>query len=139
MTQVDFYILNSSDTYSFSCKLTEKIYMQNLPIYIHCPTIESVALLNRRLWIERPSSYIPHDTINNDISEQPVLIGSVDNPEISIHHVLINLAINVPHFFSRFERVLEIVGHEEFEKKNGRERFRFYKERGYPLQTHNIG
>ena len=44
----------------------------------------------------------------------------------------------VPEFFSRFERVAELVENDEQQRHHGRERFRFYKERGYPLQTHNV-
>jgi DNA polymerase-3 subunit chi len=52
--------------------------------------------------------------------------------------VLINLASEVPEFFSRFERLIECVDHEESVKAAGRQRFRFYREHGYPLNTHNI-
>jgi DNA polymerase-3 subunit chi len=54
------------------------------------------------------------------------------------HEVMINLAHPVPSFFSRFERVLEVVPAQEEPRTLARERFRFYKERGYPLESHDI-
>ena len=63
------------------------------------------------------------------------MIGHDENtPEFS--DVLINLSSEVPLFFSRFERVTEIIG--LLDKASGRERFRFYRDRGYPLKSHTI-
>ncbi len=53
--------------------------------------------------------------------------------------VLINLDPAPPPFFSRFERLAEIVGTEAADAAAGRERYRFYRERGYELRTHNLG
>jgi len=44
----------------------------------------------------------------------------------------------VPAWFSRFTRIAELVGAAEDDKARGRERFRYYRERGYPLETHNL-
>ena len=52
--------------------------------------------------------------------------------------VLINLTPAVPLFFSRFARVAEIVGQDEDSKLSARERFRFYRDRGYALESHTI-
>ena len=49
--------------------------------------------------------------------------------------VLINLHAAPPPFFSRFERLAEIVGADEADAAAARERFRFYRERGYELRT----
>jgi len=37
-------------------------------------------------------------------------------------------------FFSRFERVIEIVTQDENDARLGRERYSFYKDRGYELR-----
>ena len=52
--------------------------------------------------------------------------------------VLINLRADPPSFFSRFERLAEIVGIDETDVEAGRTRFRFYRERGYELRTHSL-
>jgi DNA polymerase-3 subunit chi len=52
--------------------------------------------------------------------------------------VLVNLSAEPAPFFSRFERLAEIVGVGEAEVAAGRERFRFYRERGYELRAHNL-
>jgi len=57
---------------------------------------------------------------------------------LDIHDVLINLSQQTPDCFARFERFAELVNQDESIKQAGRERFKFYKSRGYPLNTHKI-
>jgi len=52
--------------------------------------------------------------------------------------VLINLHASPPPFFSRFERLIEIIGMDEAGMAAGRERWRFYAQRGYALRSHNL-
>ena len=69
----------------------------------------------------------------------PILIGdaSVTDPEQEFD-VLINLAPAVPEFFSRFERLVECVDQDAQITARSRERYRFYRDRGYALKMHNI-
>ena len=45
----------------------------------------------------------------------------------------------VPAQFARFERLLEVVGNEHEELAAGRERYRFYRDRGYALNNYKQG
>jgi DNA polymerase III subunit chi len=55
--------------------------------------------------------------------------------DIAHYDLLINLDEQWPPFFARFERLVEIVGTDEDNKALARQRYKFYKERGYPLNT----
>ena len=52
---------------------------------------------------------------------------------------LFNLSFEVPPNFSRFTSVIEVVGQDEAERHAGRERVRFYKDRGYDVQYFDLG
>jgi DNA polymerase-3 subunit chi len=52
--------------------------------------------------------------------------------------VLINLHALPPPFFSRFERLAEIVSRDEVERAAGRERWKFYKARGYEIRSYDL-
>jgi DNA polymerase-3 subunit chi len=52
--------------------------------------------------------------------------------------IIINLDQEPPSVFSRFDRLLEIVTSEETDLKASRLRYRYYKERGYDLVTHDL-
>jgi DNA polymerase-3 subunit chi len=47
-----------------------------------------------------------------------------------------NLGHALPASFASFERLLELVGTDAEELQAGRERYRFYRDRGYPLANH---
>jgi DNA polymerase-3 subunit chi len=85
-----------------------------------------------------PGSFVPHGIDGScDPAVNPVIIGhNTTNDEE--HDVLINLAGGVPGFFSRFERVAEIIDKEPQVIADGRDRFRFYRDRGYALNKHDI-
>ena len=69
---------------------------------------------------------------------EPVVLSHALEPTDREWDVLINMADDVPEFFSRYHRVAEVVDKETGRRDAGRERFRFYRERGYELHTHNV-
>lgn len=141
MTKVDFYLLgNDGDSRElFACRLTEKAWRLGHRVYLLAPDQVSANELDELLWTFSQGSFVPHAVCRKetDVEQHPVLIGHGEPPS-GLTDVLISLAPDVPAWFSRFTRVAEMVGANENEKASARERFRFYRERGYPLETHNL-
>ena len=141
MTRIDFYIVDSNKAVSRSltaCRLAEKAYSLDNRVYIHTASLSEADKLNDLLWTYRAGSFVPHQRFEpSNEQDCPVLIGHVDAPE-GINEVLINLDAAVPMFFSRFERVVEIVNQDETLRQQARDRFTFYRDRGYDLHTHNL-
>lgn len=141
MTRIDFYIVDSKEADSqalIACRLAEKAYSLDNQIYIHTACETQTHDLDDLLWTYRAGSFIPHQRFDATAEQNcPVIIGHVEAPE-SINQVLINLDSAVPMFFSRFERVVEIVNQDEAMRQQARDRFKFYRDRGYDLHTHNL-
>jgi len=143
MTRVDFYILESAAPDAgalVACRLAEKAYGLGHRVYIHADDGASARELDELLWTYRAGSFVPHGLYDPQAepAPAPVLIGAEEGPE-GHADVLINLAGEVPMFFSRFERVAEVISGDAEARQRGRERFRFYRERGYDLETHKLG
>lgn len=145
MTRIDFYIIESGSeeaTNTFICRLTEKIWSQNNATYIHTMDEQQATQYDELLWTFHDSSFIPHQLTSPEApspSAKTVLIGYKSNANITEHHdVLINLHHEAPSFFSQFERVAEIITTDETSKVKGRERYQFYRDRGYALETHKM-
>lgn len=141
MTQVDFYILPATEPeaqLNFVCRLTEKVLRKGHQIYIQAADEAQAKEIDRLLWEFRPDSFIPHlMVVDEKIQEVPVAIGHSE--DCAHHHdVMINLCHHVPDHFSRFERVAEIVFQQENLLKAKRDDWRFYKERGYALNRHDM-
>ena len=138
MTKVDFYILQSGSREHPACKLIEKAFGLGHRIYVHAGSEEQLEKIDNLLWTYRPGSFIPHQRYQSDSGENsPVQLGIHEAPNVD-SDVLINLAPEVPLFFSRFQRVAELVGSDEQAKVLGRQNYQFYRDRGYSLNTHNL-
>ena len=139
MTDIDFYILDNDPPLGrekMACRLAEKIYKLGRTVFIHTDSATDSQKLDDLLWIFRDGSFVPHALAGQTAGmPAPVIISHDDKPHTHTD-VLINLSTEVPLFFSRFDRVTEIIGQQD--KATGRERFRFYRDRGYPLKSHNI-
>lgn len=141
MTRVDFYVLPDDLPGSrerFVCRLADIAHRRGQRVYVFTQTEDQVRALDNLMWSFRAGSFVPHEIYPTEVpSDTPILIGHVGVPDNS-HEVLINLADNVPSFFSRFERVAEVVNQDASIKHASRERFRFYRDRGYALESHNL-
>ncbi|MBF0266894.1 MAG: DNA polymerase III subunit chi [Gammaproteobacteria bacterium] len=86
----------------------------------------------------------PEQQLDSDKYNFPVIINTpTKNIDINLNRkrkeeLLINLDEQIPLYFSRFHRFAEIISKQETAKSQARKRYKFYKDRGYPLITHEI-
>ena len=144
MTRVDFYILDrpgNDARLTAACRIAEKAVGQQHEVLINTGSDADNARLDELLWTFSQGSFLPHRVISDNPGTdegEPVLIGCGREPTDGSWDLLINLAPEVPDFFGRFSRVAELVGAGDNDKEAGRERFRYYRDRGYELHTHHI-
>lgn len=137
MTRIDFYI-EAVDKVEVACRLVTKAVAQKLRVLIFSSDEERLQRANKLLWTQPAIGFIPHCMAHEPIAvETPVLLArTADNPPHD--QVLVNLDDQWPASFARFERLVEIVSQDESDKEAARLRFRFYKDRGYKIETHNL-
>lgn len=152
MTRIDFYSLDAGsrgDRFLLTCRLVERIHQpgpggQSGPgdrptprIHIQLSDPVQVERLDRLLWTFEDQSFLPHGRLGQiDPDLTPILIGA--EPLSDHDQVLINLDLAVPPAFARFERLCEPLDTDPAVTTAGRERYRFYRDRGYPLHHHQI-
>jgi DNA polymerase-3 subunit chi len=137
MTRIDFHS-NVPDKLGYACRLVRKARAANCNIVLLTESREDLAALDERLWTFSELDFIPHVHAADPLaSATPVILADSDDAELPHHHVLINLSARTPTHFARFERMFEIISSDETDKAAGRERYRFYQQRGYPL-THFV-
>ncbi len=138
MTKVDFHILPSiqeEDRLLYVARLTQKARSQSLNVLIAVEDGSHKSALSTALWNLSSESFLAHESIE----ENHCSIQISENNNCGEHHqVLINLRKQTPDYFSRFERVFEVVSQEPSVLATSRERYRFYKDRGYPLSQHDL-
>lgn len=136
MTKVDFYT-GSADKLRTACQLSQKAMQNGLRVLLHVPDDETADQLDKLLWHYPPTAFLPHCRGHEaEAASMPVVIGRDDSFPHS--QLLISLHTDCLPFFSRFERVIEIVSQDDADAKLGRERYKFYKDRGYELRHFDL-
>jgi DNA polymerase-3 subunit chi len=145
MTRIDFYILpeatqTNGDTVMTVCRLCEKAAASGARVYVRVPQPQLADEIDGALWSFKQGGFLSHERDSGKPSDDPqptILIGNGE-PPATHHGILFNLGADVPLYFSRFERVLEIVPASPADRASSRERFKFYRDRGYELKTNNL-
>lgn len=137
MTSIDFYT-HVTDRYEVVGKLVAKALVQHGSVRVVTRDAESTEALDRLLWLQPATGFLPHCRLGSRLAgETPILVDHLLEHE-GPAAVLINLNDSPPPFFSRFERLAEVVGTDEAGAATARERYRFYRERGYGLRSYNL-
>ncbi len=144
MTEINFYISGYNTLRSrilLACRLVEKAREHKLQVHIHTDGYNTTKQMDEMLWIWKESSFIPHiSDISNDLTNpfsEPVSIASDYAPTKHCDY-LINLSNQIPEFFSRYTKMAEIINQNESILTGGRERYSFYKNRGYTLNYYQL-
>jgi len=133
MTKVDFYT-SSKDKLRTACQLSHKAMQNGIRAVISLPDENTRNALDKLLWHFPPTAFIPHCMSEAEEAVEMPVVMSLGSDKLPHFDLLISLHHECLPFFSRFERVIEIVGYEADDKQKGRDRFKFYKDRGYELR-----
>ena len=148
MTRIDFYVQNRANQIAHEhliCKITEKAWQNQHAIFLLCSNTEQVDRFDELLWTFSETSFIPHSPIcdgdgdSDSDSDRKVVILSSERKTLRNYEVLINLTTDVPEHAGKFVRVIESTGYNEAMREDARKKYKYYKDRGYPIFTHEIG
>lgn len=137
MTQIDFYT-HVQDKQQLACKLSAKALEQGLRVLILTPDERSAVKLDQLLWSISATGFLPHCRARSPLVEVTPVIVDHDPGELVHDEILLNMGDMRPAFFSRFQRLIEIVTMDDADRQAARERFRFYRDRGYEIRSHDM-
>lgn len=135
MTQVDFHF-HVPDRLDYACRLARKVYLRELKLVVVGQT-RLLREFDQRLWTFAPLEFVPHCGCADALAASTPVVLAEDATQAPHYEVLLNLTGDVPAEFARFERVLEVVGSDPDEVAGARERYRFYRDRGYTLNNYD--
>ncbi len=138
---IDFYILDAASKQKallFACQLLEKLYQSKQRIYLHTDALDDAEKLDALLWTYREDSFLPHQLFVADAkSRAPILIG-YEIANIPAHDILFNLSSAVPTFYRDAKHIIELVFADNTQQQLARERYKYYRDQGLTLNTHQI-
>lgn len=148
MTQVVFYH-DADNKIAVAARLAQKGVAAGKRLLLLVADAETAAQADRSLWTFAPYSFVAHACADSPLAaESPVLIAPQrDFPRLQKNnanatlrfHILINLDTAMPEGIADFERVIEIVTHDDNDKAAARERFKAYRALGCELNAHRLG
>jgi DNA polymerase-3 subunit chi len=137
MTQISFFH-GARDRLQAVTAWLARACSEGRQIMVYVPALDRNDQLDRLLWTQPATGFTPHCRAGDPLeSETPIILAQdLANP---LHDTcLVNLSNEIPPGFSRFQQLIEIISIEDEDRLPGRERFRFYRERGYPLEDRDI-
>ena len=137
MTQIDFYF-HVENKLQTACVLSAKAHARGLKVLAFCADVATSQKFSRMLWTAPAVSFIPHCTPDDRLAAVTPVIVDHEGSNLLHDEVLINLRAEWPPFFSRFQRLIEIVSLDDADRGHARERFKFYRDRGYAIQSHDL-
>jgi DNA polymerase-3 subunit chi len=137
MTRIDFHS-NVADKIGYACRLVRKARAANCQVVLYADDRAQMKALDEALWTFSELDFLPHVMAGDALSPRtPIILADENSNELPHHQILINLSAATPANFAQFERMFEIVTPETVDASAGRERYRYYQQRGYPL-THFV-
>ncbi|HSI22139.1 MAG TPA: DNA polymerase III subunit chi [Methylophilaceae bacterium] len=137
MTRIDFYF-NVMDKFRQVAELAHHALNRQRRLFIYTTDVKAAAALESALWSQPPTGFLPHCRSDHALGPETPIIIDWQGQNLLHDDILINLTPEHPPFFSRFKGLIEVVGVEEDDRSNARSRFRFYRERGYEIKSHDV-
>lgn len=138
MTEIAFHF-NAPDKLAYACRLLRKACAKGTRTAV-TGSPELLEALDQALWTFSPLDFVAHcrsDAPAGMLAASPVVLV----PSLASAPVLptaVNLGAGVPPGFERFERLVEVVGMDDDDRLNARQRWKHYAERGYTIVRHDL-
>jgi DNA polymerase III subunit chi len=137
VTRVQF-LHSAPDRLAATAEWLRQAWQRRQPVLVYVPRAEEADRLDRLLWTQPATGFIPHCTANSSLATETPILLTRDLDQVPHDGCLVNLADELPPGFARFEELVEIVSTADSDRLPARERFRFYRERGYALDARDI-
>jgi len=137
MTRVEFFV-NVPDKHAIIAEICEKAVNKGRQITVFTQDEAMNKALQQQLWQYSATSFLTNAQPNTLNSQFSAILLDSSGEKLLQDDVLINLQMQHPPFFSRFRHLVELVGVDEDDKIAARVRYKFYKDRGYEVNTRNM-
>jgi DNA polymerase-3 subunit chi len=137
VTTIDFYT-KVSDRIDTASRVCAKALQRGLRVMILTPDEETTQRVDRLLWTTPATGFLPHVRAAHPLAAVTPIIVDHDLSGVERDELLLNFRYDTPEVFSHFQRLVEIVTTEADDAAAARQRYRFYRDRGYEIRTHDL-
>lgn len=137
MTEIKFFF-NVDNKLNFACKMAKRAYDDGRKLIVYAPSPKLADEFDRLLWTFSQLSFVPHVKAGHPLAAETPIVIANDDSGLTHHDSLLNIGDDPPPFFSRFDALREVVSSNADDRARARERVRFYKSRGFDVQTKDM-
>lgn len=138
MTNVAFHF-NVMDKIFYACRLLRKATRQGAKVTVTGDNY-SLGQIDDALWTFDQLEFLPHCDAEapKAVLSRTNIVLAKDVRQSPHADVLVNLGVEMPTGFERYLRLIELVGVDQSDRGQARQRWRHYSSRGYPIQTYEV-
>ncbi|MGQ0385220.1 MAG: DNA polymerase III subunit chi [Gammaproteobacteria bacterium] len=144
--RVDFYVLATAEPGArlrFACRLVEKAWLRRHRVRVQFDPGGELEAFDELLWTFSDRAFVPHHRLGSSeevpgLWPAPVVLADADAPDPGDGDLIVNLAAASP-AVEGWQRIADVVDADAARRRQGRERFRRYRECGLEPQTHEMG
>ncbi|MGB8856751.1 MAG: DNA polymerase III subunit chi [Burkholderiales bacterium] len=137
MTEILFYTHVENKLHT-ACEISSKVLRSKRKMLVFAQDESAAAKIDRLLWTIPAVGFMPHCDAEHPLATETPIVISCDPDKLAFDDVLLNLHDEVQPFFSRYQRVIEIVSTDPADSAAARARYKFYKDRGYSITSHDL-
>lgn len=137
MTEILFYT-HVENKFHTACEISHKVLRSKRKMLVFVEDESAAAKIDRLLWTIPALGFLPHCDVADPLAGETPIVISSDASKLAFDDVLLNLHEDVQAFFSRYQRVIEIVSTDAADVAAARARYKFYKDRGYSITSHDL-
>lgn len=133
MTRVIFYS-NLTDKQVALSVLVQKALVKRHSVTVLAESEQAASVFSESLWRSNPTSFFPNVLASHALAKETPVVMDWQEKQLCQDDILINLTQKQLTTFSRFRQLIELVSTEEQDKELARQRYIFYRDRGYEIR-----
>jgi len=137
VTHIEF-LHDAPDRVAAAADWLRGAFRKRQPVLVYVPERQTAEQLDRLLWTQPATSFLPHCGAASSLAAETPIVLADSLDSLPHDRCLLNLGNELPPGFSRFEELVEIVSTADADRLPARERFKFYRERGYAINARSI-
>lgn len=138
--KIDFHF-NVKNRIHYACRVVRKALSLKMRVAVWCSDAHRLDFFSRQLCSFEPTGFYPHVNAEDRLAAQTPVVSHTDAALLPSRDVLLLLDDAVPanyqELFTRFGRVIDVVGDTENERVSARERFVTYRRAGLSPVAHD--
>lgn len=133
MTRIRFYT-DIPDKIGFVHELLGQALAKQRQVTLYVGSQDQARTVSDRLWQHQRSDFLPNVFADDRYAKLTPIQIAWQPEQIVQDDLLFHCEQSLPKFFSRFRHMIELIGTTDEEKSAGRQRYAFYRDRGYEIQ-----